>query len=130
MDERTFNKDFKLYPEGISTSQLKKYLDPDNSKNPKFLKLLKTRGFVTNRDDTLINKSNFCTRDSLINGEPMENVENLAIVSELFSKWYPSEGKIEIRFAFRNENECAIWREDRFDGNQINQKLQIYFSHE
>ncbi len=130
MDKRTFNKNFKLYPEGISTSQLKKYLDPDNAKNPKFLKLLKTQGFATNRDDELINMINFCTRDSIISGKPIENIENLAIVSESFSKWYPSEGKIEVRFAFRNEHEYAIWREDRFDGNQINQKLQIYFSHE
>lgn len=129
MDERTFNKNFKLYPEGISTSQLKKYLDPDNAENPKFLKLLKTQGFATNRDDERINMINFCTRDSIISGKPIENIENLAIVSESFSKWYPSEGKIEVRFAFRNENEYAIWREDMFDGNQINQKLQIYFSH-
>ena len=60
----------------------------------------------------------------------VEDVEKLTIVSESFSKWYPSEGEIEVRFAFRNENEYAIWREDRFDVNQINQKLQIYFSHE
>lgn len=130
MDERTFNKDFKLYPEGISTSWLKKYLDPDDSKSPRFLKLLKTKGFATNKDDELINMINFCTHDSVINGEPVEDVEKLTIVSESFSKWYPSEGKIEVRFAFRNENEYAIWREDKFDGNQINQKLQIYFSHE
>lgn len=130
MDERTYNKDFKLYPEGISTSRLKKYLDPDDSKSPRFLKLLKTQGFATNRDDELINMINFCTHDSVINDEPVEDVEKLTIVSESFSKWYPSEGEIEVRFAFRNENEYAIWREDRFDVNQINQKLQIYFSHE
>ena len=63
MDERTYNKDFKLYPEGISTSRLKKYLDPDDSKSPRFLKLLKTQGFATNRDDELINMINFCTHE-------------------------------------------------------------------
>ncbi|MDO5806740.1 MAG: hypothetical protein Q4Q51_10460 [Eubacteriales bacterium] len=130
MDERTFNKDFKLYPEGISTSRLKKYLDPDNSKSPRILELLKIRGFATNRDDALINTINFCTHDSVINDEPVEDVEKLAIVSESFSKLYPSEGKIEVRFAFRNENEYAIWRKDKFNGDQINQKLQRYFSHE
>ena len=127
MDERTFNKNFKLYPTGVSVSLLKKYLEPENAGTPRILKLLKFQGFATNKDDSVISMSNFCIWDSLINRNPKEDSTKLAVVEKAFSEQYPSHSKIKIHFAWREDDECAVWRADMFTNEEINQRLKMYF---
>ena len=128
MDEKTYNKDFVLYSLGMNIEELEKYLDPSAAIDSRFLKLLKTRGFATIKDDDHIRMNNFCTYESLQTGEPEIDPKKMAVVEVAFHKWYPKIGEIKVEFTYRNNDECAIWRSDMFSGDEINRKLRAYFS--
>lgn len=90
-------------------------------------------GYVTSREFTFITKANFDIerRSEVVEKkspeERMKTQENIDVVQKYLCEAIGKD--INLKFISRHDSECALYDENRFSFDRINEKMKDYFGH-